>query len=92
MYATDKAGAVVTYSRIADRKTYKVYNIRDTIDEKMRIYRQDTTNNDTEGNRIWIYGTLDPDNNEMNTPVSNEQEWTQFENGLKEITFYGDEG
>ena len=89
MYATDKAGAVVTFSRIADRKTYKVYNIRDTIDEKMRIYRQDTTNNDTAGNRIWIYGTLDPDNNEMNTPVSNEQEWTQFENGLKEITFYG---
>lgn len=91
LYATEKAGAVVTFSRIADRKTYKVYNIRDTIDEKMRIYRQDTTNNDTAGNRIWIYGTLDPDNNEMNTPVSNEQEWTQFENGLKEITFYGDE-
>lgn len=92
LYTTETAGEVVTFSRIADRKTYKVYSIRDTVDEKMRVYRQDTTQNDTEGNRIWIYGTLDPDNNEMNTPVSNEQEWTQFENGLKEITFYGLEG
>lgn len=92
IYTTQKAGTVVVFWRIADRKTYKVYEIGDSVEEMLDVYRQDTTNNDTEGKRIWIYGTSDGDGNELNVPVSSEQEWSQFEDELKEITFYSLEG
>lgn len=91
IYTTEKVGTVVVFWRIADRKTYKVYSIGDSIDETINVYSQDTTYSDSEGKKIWEYGTLDTDGNALNLPVSNEQEWTQFESELKEITFYGDE-
>lgn len=92
IYTTQKTGTIVVFWRIADRKTYKVYTVGESVEKTLDIYRQDTTNNDTEGNRIWIYGTQDADGNELNVPVSSEQEWSQFEGELKEITFYSLEG
>lgn len=88
MYTARKKGTIIVFWRIADRKTYRVYNIGDSVEETMNVYCQDTTCNDAEGKRIWEYGTLDADRNSLNVPVSNETEWTEFEKELKEIKFF----
>lgn len=88
VYTARKKGTIIVFWRIADRKTYKVYNIGDSVDETINVYRQDTTYSDAEGKKIWEYGTLDTEGNNLNVPVSNEVEWTEFEKELKEIKFF----
>ena len=56
------------------------------MEEKIYITRQDVPDSET-GKQTREYTSWDADNNKLDMPVSNEEEWTEFKNELKEIKF-----
>ena len=87
LYITRKKGIVAVFTGIADLKIYSMYSIgEDNVEEKIYITRQDVPDSET-GKQTREYTSWDADNNKLDMPVSNEEEWTEFKNELKEIKF-----
>lgn len=87
LYITRKKGTVAVFTGIADLKIYSMYSIgEDNVEKKIYITRQDVPDSET-GKQTREYTSWDADNNKLDMPVSNEEEWTEFKNELKEIKF-----
>ena len=90
IYVNGTAGRVIVNTRLADRQTYKVYNVTEGIEPEYFVsrYSADEKNDQGEYERVFVYTTLDSEGNEIEGKITTDDQWAEFENSLMEIPFY----
>ena len=89
MYYIPDKNVFVVYMRLADHKEYKIYQLKDTVEQRISIHRQslDVQGADGKYHREYAYSVEKPDKNESTKTIT-EKEWNKFESALVEIPFY----
>lgn len=89
MYYIPDKNVFVVYMRLADHKKYKIYQLKDTVEQRICIHRQslDVQGADGKYHREYAYSVEKPDKNESTKTIT-EKEWNKFESSLVEIPFY----
>lgn len=89
MYYTPNNNAFVVYMRLADHKEYKLYQLKDTVEQGISMHRQslDVQGSDGKYHREYAYSVEKPDGDEGEKTVT-ENVWNKFESSLVEIPFY----
>lgn len=87
MYYAPNNNAIVVYMRLADHKEYKLYRLKDTVEQVISMHRQSLDVQGTDGNyhREYAYSVEKPDEN---TKIVTENVWNKLESSLVEIPFY----
>lgn len=89
MYYVEKGNGVVVYLRLADRKAYSLYQVKNRIKYNFMINRQslDVKGIDGKYHREYAYDLLDENGNSIGKNIT-QKDWDEFESNLVEIPFY----
>lgn len=89
MYYVIKGNGIVVNTRLADRMTYTLYQIKDKVEENFTIHRQSVDVKKFGGNyeRQYHYSCEDENGDPLGKKID-EEVWSEFEYRLKEIPFY----
>ena len=89
MYYVEKGNGVVVYLRLADRKAYSLYQVKNRIKYNFMINRQslDVKGIDGKYHREYVYDFLDENGNSIGKNIT-QKDWDEFESNLVEIPFY----
>ena len=70
MYYIPDKNVFVVYMRLADHKKYKIYQLKDTVEQRICIHRQslDVQGADGKYHREYAYSVEKPDKNEVQKP------------------------
>ena len=89
MYYVEKGNGIVVYTRLADRKSYSLYQVNNRIEYNFMINKRslDVKGKDGQYHRKYAYNLRDKNGNIIDKKIT-QKDWDEFENALVEIPFY----
>ncbi len=90
VYTMGEKGKIVVNTRLADRQTYKIYDVTDGIKFQYSISKQslDELNDQGTYERVYAYSTEDEQGNEIEGSITTDEQWNLFEDSLIQISFF----
>lgn len=90
VYTMGEKGKIVVNTRLADRQTYKIYDVTDGVKFQYSVAKQslDELNDQGTYERVYEYSTEDEQGNEIEGSITTDKQWNLFEDSLIQIPFY----